>query len=58
MAKTKGVTPVSLRRSIRKTANDLYKQFLNAECSTEESDSSSEDEDDESFESPPGKKLS
>lgn len=41
----------------RKTANDLYKQFLNAQCVEEDSESSSEDEDDKSFESPHGNFL-
>lgn len=54
--KTKGVVQSPPKRTRpRKTAHDLYKQFLSDQCNEEESDSTSEDEDDKPFESPHGK---
>lgn len=54
--KTKGVieSPPKKATRARRTANDLYKQFLSSQCDEEDSDSDSEDEDDKSFESPHG----
>lgn len=55
LRKTKGVIEIPQKTTKpRKTAIDLYKEFLNAQCVEEDSDSSSEDDDYKSFESPHG----